>query len=42
MLQRPPMGDKPRRRRSQYTFFLWAAVTVVLVLLTLFVWHGWA
>jgi hypothetical protein len=22
MLQRPPMGDKPRPRRSQYTFFL--------------------
>ena len=37
MLQRPPMGGKPRRRRSQYTFFRWVAVTVVLVLLTLFV-----
>ena len=35
MLRRRPMGDEPRPRRSQYTFFLWAAVTVVLILLAL-------
>ena len=29
MLQRSPMGDKPRPRRSQYMFFLWTAVAVV-------------
>jgi hypothetical protein len=43
MLQRSPMGDEPRPRRSQYTFFLWTAVVVVLVvLLALAVWRGWA
>jgi hypothetical protein len=42
MLQRSPMGDNPRPRRSQYTFFLWTAVAVVLVLLALSVWRGWA
>jgi hypothetical protein len=42
MLQRRPMGDEPRPWRSQYTFFLWAAVAVVLVLLALAVWRGWA
>jgi hypothetical protein len=41
MLQRSPMGDKPRPRRSQYTFFIWTAVAVVLVLLALSVWRGW-
>jgi hypothetical protein len=42
MLQRSRIGDEPRPRRSQYTFFLWAAVAVVLVLLALAVWCGWA
>jgi hypothetical protein len=37
-----PQGDNPRPRRSQYTFFLWTAVAVVLVLLALSVWRGWA
>jgi hypothetical protein len=42
MLQRPAMGDEPRPRRAQYTFLFWAAVAVVLVLLALAVWRGWA
>jgi hypothetical protein len=40
MLQRPAMGDEPRPQRAQYTFLFWAAV--VLVLLALAVWRGWA
>jgi hypothetical protein len=34
MLQRSPMGNNPRPRRSQYTFFLWAAVA-------LWCWSSW-